>query len=703
MVELDVAVAKMSHECQVLEEQRDEVDQQFHNLECQSNDIQRDIQSQDTALRQLESARSDRLLAYGNAMVKLVKAINENRSRWTGELPRGPIGLYISVRREYKEFAYVVEERLKNLLTSFVVDNIEDQKKLQNLANQMNAWIRIIVPGQRHHDRNFDFTSGEPHPSFLTIHRAIEVSDEVILRQLVLQNNIECTVLVKTRREGDAMTERGNPPKVKHIFTMDNIQMGGSRGGLMTKAGNYNKNGARFLVCNPEESIREHRSNLELLHQQLVPVIESLERQRAVVNNLSRQIDELKRNIHAANADRGCLQDEIRRLEEELEDNGPANIASLMNFKRDADELVEGYKLQLLAVQERKTRLKADEAELKQSYVEIKKELELVEQNHQRISNSLMKTMSDSRKIESQIQAIEAKMASYAAELNRLNGEEEIMSGQIAESTRNAMEICNGIRFRVSGTRDSIERNIADCEIQLRENRKKTGVSEEVVMRLKDASGRLQEAKREIAQGKSHISSLWKSAKLRRRRYLTLREMISIRAKNLFTVNLNKRGYAGQLILNHQAETLDLKVDVHHGDIDEVVMVMERNTSKGRGKGKDKGRLSVAASSYEKDPRTLSGGEKSFSTVCLLLSLWQGMGNPFRALDEFDVFMDAVNRKISMNLMVENARMGRAQYIFITPQDMSNVSFGTHDIRVVRLRDPERNQSLLPFVPCPLT
>ena len=42
----------------------------------------------------------------------------------------------------------------------------------------------------------------------------------------------------------------------------------------------------------------------------------------------------------------------------------------------------------------------------------------------------------------------------------------------------------------------------------------------------------------------------------------------------------------------------------------------------------------------EKNTNQLSGGEKSYTQICLLLALWDFISSPIRCLDEFDVFMD---------------------------------------------------------------
>ncbi|XP_034053646.1 structural maintenance of chromosomes protein 6-like [Gymnodraco acuticeps] len=88
--------------------------------------------------------------------------------------------------------------------------------------------------------------------------------------------------------------------------------------------------------------------------------------------------------------------------------------------------------------------------------------------------------------------------------------------------------------------------------------------------------------------------------------------------------------------------------------------------------------------------RSLSGGERSFSTVCFVVSLWAITEAPFRCLDEFDVFMDMVNRRISMDMMLKVASGQRyRQFIFLTPQSISSLP-QSKNIRILRLKDPDR-------------
>ncbi|KAI2786749.1 hypothetical protein POX_g09141 [Penicillium oxalicum] len=95
--------------------------------------------------------------------------------------------------------------------------------------------------------------------------------------------------------------------------------------------------------------------------------------------------------------------------------------------------------------------------------------------------------------------------------------------------------------------------------------------------------------------------------------------------------------------------------------------------------------------------KTLSGGEKSFSQICLLLALWEAMGSPIRCLDEFDVYMDHINRKMAIDMLMIAARrsIGR-QFILITPGTKTDITLAP-DVRVKELAEPERGQTTLPF------
>ena len=81
---------------------------------------------------------------------------------------------------------------------------------------------------------------------------------------------------------------------------------------------------------------------------------------------------------------------------------------------------------------------------------------------------------------------------------------------------------------------------------------------------------------------------------------------------------------------------------------------------------------------------SLSGGEKSFAQMALICSLWNHIQPPFRCLDEWDVFLDQVNRnKIQEQLYTFGLKHQEKQFIFLSPQ-------GAVDLNAVSPEDRER-------------
>ena len=69
------------------------------------------------------------------------------------------------------------------------------------------------------------------------------------------------------------------------------------------------------------------------------------------------------------------------------------------------------------------------------------------------------------------------------------------------------------------------------------------------------------------------------------------------------------------------------------------------------------------------------------------------MGCPIRCLDEFDVYMDAVNRRLVVEMLVNNAKNSGTQFILITPVTVRNFldSDDQGSVHMVVLPDPKRN------------
>ena len=101
---------------------------------------------------------------------------------------------------------------------------------------------------------------------------------------------------------------------------------------------------------------------------------------------------------------------------------------------------------------------------------------------------------------------------------------------------------------------------------------------------------------------------------------------------------MGRRGWAGE-------------VDV---DYDEQKLIMRVTASEGQ---------------MVRDLKSLSGGERSYSTLSFVLALGQANASPFHVFDEYDVFMDQNVRVIATRELLRHAkRMSSTQFILLSPQ-----------------------------------
>jgi chromosome segregation ATPase len=149
---------------------------------------------------------------------------------------------------------------------------------------------------------------------------------------------------------------------------------------------------------------------------------------------------------------------------------------------------------------------------------------------------------------------------------------------------------------------------------------------DEVKLLLKRTGDAHDKAKADVTRMVKLLNALKASMELRAHRWDNFRRYIALRAKANFLMFTSLRGYEGRLKFSHQKKRLDISV-----------------------------KTDEATQAARKDAKSLSGGEKSFSTVAFLLTLWESVNCPIRGLDEFDVFQDSVNRETSIRMLVETA------------------------------------------------
>uniref|UniRef100_A0A673AXA0 Structural maintenance of chromosomes protein 6 n=1 Tax=Sphaeramia orbicularis TaxID=375764 RepID=A0A673AXA0_9TELE len=307
--------------------------------------------------------------------------------------------------------------------------------------------------------------------------------------------------------------------------------------------------------------------------------------------------------------------------------------------------------------------LKASYEKAEREYKQHKEQINTIAEEADPIKEDLSKTDQEVLKCKHHKKHYDEKRNVQLRNIQTLKESLKSKEQELQESVTKAKLICPE-RLEVRRSARSLDTEISRLKVKITTQQEHQGDREEILRQYNEALENYTNMVQHVKNLNSFIKKLDSVMNQRQHVYAEFRRFLSARCKYYFDSMLSQRGYTGSMTFDHKNETLSISVQP------------------GQGKQADMS-----------DMRSLSGGERSFSTVCFVLSLWAITEAPFRCLDEFDVYMDMVNRRISMDMMLKVAAgQSYRQFIFLTPQNMSSLP-ESENINILRLKDPDRGQN----------
>lgn len=621
---LDKHIAEMS----VLQKNHQTASDEFRSSDGPITTKRQELNSAKQRLQKLMSDRGNGMAGYDPKIPRLLDMIRKSSD--FQQKPIGPIGMHVKLLKPI--WSTVVETALGRMSSSFIVTSKADSVRLQKMANQIGLGDLNVIIGN---NQPIDITGHEPDPHYDTILRVLDIDNDSVRRQLIIGQNIEQTLLIEDQKDAYRVMYQGaKPANVKQCFTMHPSKRGwAQRYGYIGRNRNEDIGPVRPLA-------REPRLQTNIASQ--------VSMQRETVNQLEGELKELE-------ARRSKLQQNLRQCEHAIRQH--RNTQNELNIRsQKADDLVEARQADF----EDNTVEAGRIVGLKGLLAEAEKDNTIYEESYGNATLERDKLNEQALKLKRAHDAVKEQLADHVAKIQKakqkhtnrqqarsiaLQEKNAAIAGledlkalkahaeqkrdrqvvRVAEFTEGAQKICDRVPIDEGETAASIDKKLSSLKAQIASYNKKLGGTDQELSAAYERAERAYQTAEAHYKNLVELQGLLKASFLERMdQWRRFQRSISASARMNFNYLLSERAFRGKLMIDHKNKTLDV-----HVEPDET-----RKSGKGR----------VA--------KTLSGGEKSFSSICLLLALWEAMGAPLRCLDEYDVFMDDVNRDISTKMIV---------------------------------------------------
>ncbi|GAB0092733.1 structural maintenance of chromosomes protein 6 [Sergentomyia squamirostris] len=635
-----------------------EIDNNEESSRHRKEFITAELQKVSRECRQMHQEAQDDLAVYGSYMASLLKTIemHYNRGDFTRK-PLGPFGRYIEVPDA--NWRAIVENTIGGYIQAFLVNSSNDHSLLVKIMKKVVPDGRlpmiVVTPFE---NSVYNYSSGQVFapPGTHTFIDQIRVKDHNIMNTLINSIQIESILLTDNMALAMELTDGSNVPRnLKKVILLKPYQEYAVNPFRMYS---LQERPARYIQVNLKD-IKEHLQAEEKRLQ------EEFQKTAQQLNRVMTEKREQQKKIEGKMTERKRLDEEVKKIDRNLREISNTVYPTQMENEALREEH-EALKKNL----EKATELEKREIT---RYKDIKKELESLElvlaklkKAEGEIAKEIRVLTADGDKENSKIADIEFNHQANQAKLQEKQELSEFLKKELEKQKKpldNALQKAQktGEQINTKRTEEAVVALIKDAQAKVIKLENMHGSLEEVTKKLNYLTQRVFSDKK-IAETLKDTLKMLKVCQCNRAKTVTsMKKHIALLLTHHFTQLLQLRGFKGNIEIDYEKQMLELKVIPRDNHI----------------------------SGATSNTHALSGGERSYTTVSFLLSLWGCINHPFFLLDEYDVFTDSVNRQYMTNLLIrESDKKPFIQYCFLTPQDMSSLE-SSKKLTIHKMADPQ--------------
>ena len=643
----------------------DEAQRALKGLVRQDLDLRKQTDAEKRELRALRSGESSSIRSrFGPAAERLDALVRRQRPGAFRGRVAGPIGAHVRVREGMEAWGGAVESAIAPLLMNYVITDARDRALMMRLAAQAGCapgWkVHTVSAPARFSARAADRAALPPAAAAApSVESAMRVEEDLVYNVLLEYQQVEKTLLFESEAavDGSGILDGANrlPRGVARIRLADSTTLDFRNGSRLRTPPTQRPRGV--LVADTSARARTLQQNVDALGQQREELERQISAARAAEAEAAAALEgaaEEERGLRERRAELLAQRQEAAELQRELESAAAVDSIAEENEVGECRGRLEATRKDMALKEEQRAEVLSAARPLEEEVRAAQERLGSRSGEMRGIServNALMQEVHDLVKQQASMEALfparkrklEDLEAEHARELETSDRAREELERSSAELFPEGLP---SIRYKEERYRKKAQRLLKDKDRILREQGQDIANFDELQERVNRQLEIVHEAKDRVAKYEVALQSTQEDLRRRRAKWKGLRSRMEKVTNASFDRILNKKGHSGGIKLDNKARELKIVVQKDNSD----------------------------RASKVSDVRQLSGGERSYSTLALLVGLGDVVECPFRLMDEFDVFMDAVSRKKSLEALLEMARIyPHRQFIFLTPNNLNMI------------------------------